>query len=57
MTAPKLKPSQLGSLYLHDKKSVESLVKRLNEMIQKDPGMGKKAALVIESWLTKKTKP
>ena len=64
MAAPKLKPSDYAKLYqvgtndknLHDKKTVESLQSRLNGLIQKDPKMAKKAALIIEQWL-KKTKP
>lgn len=64
MAALKLKPSEFAKLYqegnndknLHDKKTVESLQKRLNDLIQKDPKLAKKAALVIEQWL-RKTKP
>ncbi len=41
---------------LHEKNKVESLKKRLNDIILKDPVMAKKAALVIEQWL-KKTRP
>jgi hypothetical protein len=63
MAAPKIKPNQLGSLFgekspnLHDKKIVESLRERLNEKIQKDPKIAKKAALIIEEWLKMKPKP
>ena len=64
MAAPKLTPEQLKRLYqdannspLQEKKSVESLIKRLNDKIQNDPGMSKKAALIIENWLKKKPKP
>lgn len=64
MGAPKLRPSDYAKLYqagpddktLHEKKIVESLQKRLNDMIQRDPKLAKKAALVIEQWL-KKSKP
>ena len=64
MAAPKLRPSDYAKLYqvgaddknLHEKKIVESLQKRLNDMIQRDPKLAKKAALVIEQWL-KKTRP
>jgi hypothetical protein len=42
---------------LQDKKSIEALMKRLNEMIQKDPKLAKKAALILEEWLKKKPKP
>ncbi len=64
MAAPKIKPTQLSKLYssgeqqssLHDKKIIESLRERLNEKIQKDPTLQKKAALIIESWLKKSPK-
>lgn len=64
MAAPKIKPIQLGKLYesgeqqssLHDKKIIESLRERLNEKIQKDPVLQKKAALIIENWLKKSPK-
>ncbi len=39
----------------HDKQIVESHIKRLNDRLQKDPQLVKKAALVIEQWLN--TKP
>ena len=42
---------------LQDKKFIEALMKRLNEMIQKDPKLAKKAALILEEWLKKKPKP
>jgi ribosomal protein S7 len=60
MAARKINPAEFQKLYreaeknLHDKKTVESLVKRLNDKIMKDP---KKAALIIEEWLKKKPKP
>lgn len=65
MAAPKLKPSDYAKLYqvgandksLHEKKTVESLIERLNGKIQKDPVLQKKAALIIENWLKKKTRP
>lgn len=65
MAAPKLSPSQLAALYkdkgqnqnLHDKQIIESLLKRLNEKIQKDPKLAQKAALIIESWMKIKPKP
>ena len=63
MAAPKYKTSDLKKLYpertetnLHDKQIIEALRQRLNDKIQNNSGMGKKAALVIEQWL-KKTKP
>ena len=41
---------------LHDKKKVEALKERLNKLIQSDPVVQKKAALILEEWLNKKTK-
>lgn len=41
---------------LQDKKTIEALRERLNDKIQKDPKLAKKAALILEQWL-KKTKP
>lgn len=54
MAAPKFKdlyrpaPEQ----NLRDKQKIEALRERLNRQIQSDP---KKAALVLESWLRKKS--
>lgn len=64
MAAPKIRPSDFAKLYqevdktktLQEKKTVESLIERLNGKIQKDPILQKKAALIIEEWL-KKTRP
>jgi len=42
---------------LQDKKFIEALMKRLNEMIQNDPKLAKKAALILEDWMKKKPKP
>lgn len=63
MGAPRIKTSDLAKLYqektvdsLQDKKIIESLQKRLNDKIQNDHRMAKKAALIIEQWL-KKPKP
>lgn len=64
MAAPKIKPNDLAKLYssgeqqysLQDKKIIESLRERLNEKIQKDPTLQKKAALIIETWLKKTPK-
>jgi hypothetical protein len=64
MGAKKLNPSDLSKLYskeeepntLKDKKTIETLKERLNQKIQKDQKIAKKAALIIEQWL-KKTKP
>lgn len=40
---------------LRDKKIIEALQKRLNERIQNNPEDCKKAALILESWLKKKS--
>ncbi len=40
---------------LQDKKKIEALKERLNDKIQKDEKLQKKAALILEMWL-KKTK-
>ena len=62
MGEPKIKLSELGKLLtdgkdknLQDKKLIEALCKRLNEKLQ-DPKMAKKAALILESWIHKKSK-
>ncbi len=62
MGEPKIKLSELGKLFtdgkdknLQDKKLIEALRKRLNEKLQ-DPKMAKKAALILESWIHKKSK-
>jgi hypothetical protein len=39
-----------------DKKTIEALKERLNEMIKKNPHYAKKAAEILEQWL-KKSKP
>ncbi len=36
---------------LRDKMIIEELKRRLNDHIQKDPKLAKKAALILESWL------
>lgn len=61
MGAPKYKPSQLASLYqeqenLRDKQKIEALKKRLNQKFLEDPKLGKKAALILEQWLSPKKK-
>ncbi|MGE3609104.1 MAG: hypothetical protein AB7I27_05915 [Bacteriovoracaceae bacterium] len=57
MGEPKIKTPQLKKLYsVEDKKIVETLIKSLNDKIQKDPKLAKKAALILEDWL-KKTRP
>ncbi len=40
-----------------DKKIIEALIKRLNDQIKNDEKSAKKAALIIEEWLKKKTTP
>ncbi len=37
---------------LRDKQIIEALIKRLNDRILKNPADAKKAALILESWLT-----
>ncbi len=56
MSAFKIKPTEMPKLYQQEKQIVESLIKRLNDKIQKDPEVSKKAALIIENWL-KKSRP
>lgn len=56
MAAPKIVWEPKQETNLHEKKIVESLIRRLNDLIIKDESNAKKAALVIEQWL-KKTKP
>ena len=59
MAAPKL----YSKLYvekdkdtnLRDKQIIEALVKRLNDRLLKNPEDCKKAALILESWLKKKS--
>lgn len=38
---------------LQDKKKIEALLERLNDKIQNDVKMQKKAALILEMWLKK----
>jgi hypothetical protein len=64
MAAPKVKPSHGVKLFtredkeknLKDKQIVESLQERLNERIQKNPELVKKAAAILEEWLKIKPK-
>jgi hypothetical protein len=42
---------------LQEKKTIEALIERLNKMIEKNPKSAKKAALIIEEWLKKQSKP
>jgi hypothetical protein len=60
MGAPKLKPSELKSLFpeekdksLQDKKFIEALKNRLNEKLQ-NPVYAKKAALILSDWINRK---
>jgi hypothetical protein len=63
MGLPK-KPKDFSGLYktsentspLDDKKKVEALKQRLNNLILKDEKLQKKAALILELWL-KKSRP
>jgi hypothetical protein len=41
---------------LQDKKTIEALRERLNNKIQNDPKLARKAALILEHWLNKKPK-
>jgi hypothetical protein len=38
---------------LHEKKKVEALKERLNKLIESDPVIQRKAALILEEWLNK----
>jgi hypothetical protein len=51
MAAPKYKSSDLEKLY-QEKES-----QNLNDKIQKDLGVSKKAALILEQWLKSKARP
>ncbi len=58
MAAPKIVwEASRKEASLQDKKTVEALRERLNHKIQSDPQMAKKAALVLEAWLRKNSKP
>lgn len=62
MAAPKMNFSDLfkdkeNSKNLNDKKIIESLKERLNDKIMKDVKAQKKAALILEQWINKKSKP
>ena len=41
---------------VEDKRMVEALIIRLNQMLAKDPNAAKKAALILESWINKPKK-
>jgi hypothetical protein len=63
MGARKFNSRDLGKLYsenntqnIQDKKFIEALKNRLNERIQQDPQLARKAALIIEKWLQQKPK-
>jgi len=60
MGAPKLKPSELKSLFpeekdqsLENKFFIEARKNRLNEKL-KDPLIAKKAALILSDWINKR---
>lgn len=55
MAAPKFKPSDFSKLYhgSEEKKKIEALKRRLEELLINDQEKAKKAALVIEHWLKK----
>ncbi len=60
MGAPKINSSELKKLFsdekdqnLQNKKIIEALQKRLNEILQ-NPKQAKKAAIIIEGWIKKK---
>jgi biotin-(acetyl-CoA carboxylase) ligase len=60
MAAPKINSSELKKLFteekdqnLQNKKIIEALQKRLNEILQ-NTHQAKKAAMIIESWMKKK---
>jgi hypothetical protein len=59
MGAPKLYSKlyveKVQETNLRDKKVIEALIKRLNERLQRNPEDCKKAALILESWLKKKS--
>ncbi|MFP5385907.1 MAG: hypothetical protein ACLGHN_07490 [Bacteriovoracia bacterium] len=56
MAVPKIVWEKQKDSPLQDKKKVEVLIERLNQKIQTNPEIAKKAALIIEQWL-KKPKP
>jgi hypothetical protein len=56
MAAPKIIWEPKKDSNLHDKKIIESLIQRLNDKIQKDPNLTRKAALIIENWLKQNPK-
>ena len=62
MAALKIKPTELAKLFpdgkdqtSNDKKLIEALRSRLNEILQ-DEKMAKKAAMILESWINPKHK-
>ena len=58
MSAPKnICESSKKETPQQDKKIIEALIKRLNDQIKNDEKSAKKAALIIEEWLKKKTRP
>lgn len=58
MSVPKIVwESKTEESPLQDKKKIEALKERLNQKIQNDPEIAKKAALILEIWLKQKSKP
>lgn len=51
MSALKFKTPETA---MNEKRKVEALIGRLNELLAKDPKAAKKAALILESWINKK---
>jgi len=39
-----------------EKKAVDDLTKKINGLLERDPSMARKAALIIEQWLRQKSK-
>ncbi len=62
MKSAKIKPNNLLNLYtgreeeIQDKKLVEDLRNRLNELISDNLENQKKAAIILSSWINKKSK-
>lgn len=62
MTAAKKKSQAYQGLYAvsndtsSEKKAVEDLRQKINGLLERDPAMARKAALVLEMWLRQKAK-
>jgi|GEM_PF-6822279 len=63
MSSPNNKSSSSSSSYLglysfadqmKDKKEADLLIKKLQELFKNNPEMSKKAAVILECWLSKK---